>query len=127
MREIKFRMWAYPENEMKGWEEANQEISELLDSERHGELDGEPCGVYIMQFTGLKDKNGKEELYENDIAKGTYRDGKGFTNKQGIIKYHMSSFVLHCFDEDIDDSKPLDYYNYGFEKLGNIYENPELL
>lgn len=76
----------------------------------------------IMQYTGLKDKNGKE-IYEGDIVSG------GMYN--GTLCYGRV-----VFDDGMYFAKPIPRFTEGFEfpllfknmeVIGNIYENPELL
>ena len=67
----------------------------------------------LMQYTGLKDKNGKE-IYEGDIIK--------YDNKE-IYKIEWN-YEICGWHPMIRLSNP--YSDY-FEILGNIYENPELL
>ena len=79
--------------------------------------------VNLMQFTGLKDKNGKE-IFEKDIV-----DYKG---RKAIVKWHGSyaCFIYEFVDElknRTTEWKPLYLSYYHFEIIGNIYENPELL
>lgn len=91
-------------------------------------------GYELMQYTGLKDKNGKE-IYEGDIVKiHNYKE----TWKRGEPKIDWRVFeirwnrYLWSFNNSVI-SKPLADYDttdlmpYDIEIIGNIYENPELL
>ncbi|MEJ9151035.1 YopX family protein [Bacillus smithii] len=57
MREIKFRVFSYEGNEMLDWDRL-KETPDLAEFFRHPE----ECAYYsnLMQYTGLKDKNGRE-------------------------------------------------------------------
>jgi hypothetical protein len=71
----------------------------------------------LMQFTGLKDKYGKE-IYEGDVVKGTvYDDLEVCWGKDG--------WILRRRDEDLFPLGALQKQN--IEVIGNIYESPELL
>lgn len=78
----------------------------------------------LLQFTGLKDKNGKE-IYEGDILR-LDKDWQGPSSngmKVGAVKYEDCSFCLELYD-----SLPLHLLIPAvIEIIGNIYENPELL
>lgn len=112
MREIKFRCWRdgymcsyYPKwrfvEEGLYWEEKD------ADPDKIGE--GEPV---LMQYTGLKDKNGVE-IYEGDIVRYTL-DGELFTmNIEFVFQDNLTGYDI------TDENEP--------EIIGNIYENPELL
>lgn len=106
-REIKFRAWEHNRKVMIPW------VDLLGFSVRGAFLDYE---LVVMQYTGLKDKNGKE-IYEGDIFRAPHDFGPaGFETRTGVVKWHETQGYQ---------------WNYWLleelEVVGNIYEDPELL
>ena len=78
--------------------------------------------IELMQYTGLKDKNGKE-IYEGDIIQilgGEYEQGFYEWNEKVQIK----DLIYDGFNLMMTISQ---IGNKAIEVIGNIYENPELL
>jgi uncharacterized phage protein (TIGR01671 family) len=87
-------------------------------------------GLVLMQFTGLKDKNGKE-IYEGDILPARF----GLGNRAVVWDVGACGFELvDGFGDDftegehlLDVSGELDLGYNPWEVVGNIYENPDLI
>ena len=76
------------------------------------DVDGETVG----EFTGLKDKNGKE-IYEGDILEWPQRKVKD----KRVIEYIDNGFWIHGIR---GFEMPAEHLR---EIIGNIHENPELI
>lgn len=120
MREIKFRAW---DKELKMMDYdfylhssgKQYQFAERNYDTPHIEI--EPCDLKVMQYTGLKDKNGRE-IYEGDIVNHLYHYYAG----HGVVSEENEIIVI----EDIA-KLPFDGSSVECEIIGNIYENPELL
>ena len=103
--------------------------------------------VILMQYTGLKDKNGKE-IYEGDIVSGGVY--YGWENETGLGIVEFGKWEQDGSGHEYEPSTCLGWYiktietDFGYngecsslvsgkkkhkqlEVIGNIYENPELL
>jgi hypothetical protein len=115
MREIKFRIFDTSSGYFVSdtWY-AISSLGELIsahsgDSIEHSRL----TSLVITQYTGLKDKNGKE-IYDRDIL---LRDSGIYE----VVQWRVCGWVTNSMAlwELID--------KYPIEVIGNIFENPELL
>ena len=123
MREIKFRAWIKNADKMVdviAIDFEKEEICWIFDDYVNWEQERVWIGfddIALMQYTGLKDKNGNE-IYEDDILK-TWIGGY-----EQASPYVVEDMRKLYFELNRDDS----YYRIQkTEILGNIYENPELL
>ena len=122
MRKIKFRAWDIQTESMRDvlvvdW------VNELIDLSS-GIIERRPHEVILMQYTGLKDKNGVE-ICEGDIVETVY-NGEVFA---GVVVYDLSEVDFKVTDGKEKYGRNFQYLtgNDENEVLGNIYENPELL
>ncbi len=122
MREIKFRAWDIQTESMRDvlvidW------VNELIDLSS-GIIERRPHEVILMQYTGLKDKNGVE-ICEGDIVETVY-NGEVFA---GVVVYDLSEVDFKVTDGKEKYGRNFQYLagNDENEVIGNIYENPELL
>ncbi len=112
MREIEFKAWSTVERKMLSW-------NELLDIDlRDTFVAPKATGLILMQYTGLKDKNGAK-IYDGDII-SIQGDLKNFISKIEW-KQEISSFIIE--DYGVLNIDILDF----IQVIGNIYDNPELL
>jgi uncharacterized phage protein (TIGR01671 family) len=81
----------------------------------------------VMQYTGLKDKNGKE-IYEGDFLQAENSDGV-LGNIKGYVEYDKAKFVVHRYEGHTmaKMGNPLWTFRTSHIVVGNIYETPNLL
>jgi len=126
MREIKFRAWDKKEKRMFDVLGISWYDGEIFESYADAgvewyskEIKHNISDCILMQYTGLKDKNGKE-IYEGDIA--TMIDEFRKISMLGVVCWDKKNcaFVL-------SESYASHLLNETIEVIGNIYENPNLL
>lgn len=126
-REIKFRVWSKEDRKYR----TDCNLTGLFNS-----VTGTPATIYsdegdrfdIEQYTGFKDKNGKK-IYEGDLLQWDLFDGR---KPACIMKVRWNQdegcFEIHFIRGNFGDSMlNQDDCSKGYEVIGNIHENPELL
>ena len=121
-REIKFRVYISKYKILDTPDIINFNTQEVKYDSDYYSLDD----IELMQYTGIKDKNGKE-IYEGDILRYSFPYDRrlrhispvSYLDTQasfGIVDFYGNNIPLY----DI----PINNY---FEVIGNIYENKNLL
>ncbi|PGA33305.1 hypothetical protein COL81_26900 [Bacillus toyonensis] len=137
MREIKFRAWDKVNKEMYrvgyiDFPSKKVQLAIIQDGICYKAFEADLKDVELLQYTGLKDKNGKE-IYEGDILESI----------SGTVG-NSEAKVMSIYEVVLDDRNS---YSFGtrrkgrthisspiyrsatkyYKVIGNIYENPELL
>jgi len=129
LREIKFRAWDKKAKIMlysflinsKGDTFIIKDIEQYEPNVFNAEIPSIES-VVVMQYTGLKDKNGKE-IYEGDVVK--------YCNRTHVVEYIYGMFTIKKFIRSNEKELvqlPVKDFAWGeLEVIGNICENPELI
>lgn len=136
MREIKFRAWIKSKNKMI-YNEGDDIVTNYGVMGYYSIMGGDLCLDYslgeieLMQYTELKDKNGKE-IYEGDILK--YIEPYKMENHLYQVKWRVNTGGSYLeagqwFFKGINKggAYPGEFTLGDIEKIGNIHENPELM
>jgi uncharacterized phage protein (TIGR01671 family) len=119
MREIKFRAW--DRNERDSF---RMKYNLFLNSAYFQQETLE--GIEVMQFTGLKDRNGRE-IYEGDVVEWHDKRMKSHS-VIGPVVWEKDGWNVEGFWRSSQDESGRAFSEGAeFVIIGNIYENPELL
>ncbi len=119
MREIKFRAWNKGTKVMTYSVETSQEGFWAV-------MDGWGDDGIIQQFTGLKDKDGKE-IYEGDVLRVESHGGVQIVEVKDNEGYAGFDFFKGEELFPLTDYTDMMGFDLNAEVIGNIYENPELV
>mgnify|MGYP002507807517 CR=1 FL=1 len=141
MREIKFRAWHRHSNKMyalSGFERIDDKVmtlNYLNDNENYCSSTVLVENIELMQYTGLKDKNGVE-IYEGDILhlygtdtmnKYDWKAVVEFGNPNGFYwwGFQLKPIVEFKYNTDILCWVGMEEANVYCEVIGNIHERGE--
>jgi len=117
-REIKFRAWdkgekrMYKPFDLKGYMSYHEGAQDEM----------APDDPVLMQYTGLKDKNGVAEIYEGDVMQ--FNNGDRFVVR---MEDWLELYVDFIGDPEIEDQARDLYRIERAEVIGNVWEHPNLI
>ncbi|MAY41695.1 MULTISPECIES: YopX family protein [unclassified Neptuniibacter] len=131
-REIKFRAW---DHDLKRMLVVGDMPDLVIGFDGHiydkgckftSQISTVSSGISLMQYTGLKDKNGAE-IYEGDIVLWHFEDG----SITSVVKWDDQYKPMYLLELQPPHG-PVSYEMINcrcgvYEVIGNIHENPELL
>jgi len=142
-REIKFRAWD-KKNKMMYSPEKPTDAGYFVVMSLKGKLFNGISGkditqdLILMQYTGLKDKNGRE-IYEGDVLRYKPYHNLRYEDeyKIGVVEWgetgdsddycHSHHYEWVVNDGSLADIADGVYEGFECEVIGNLFENPELL
>lgn len=125
MRELKFRAWSNDNNKMwyvgskNGYEYFTATLDFCIDWSvwrSREKVASSDRGDILMEWTGLKDKNGRE-IYENDIIEGILPNGDKINVRRVVEWCDRPGYLPFIIANSLKE----------IEVIGNKFENPNLL
>ena len=116
-REIKFRAWNIKLSKFASdwnWDDGEGILTPYNDD------------CFLMQYTGIKDENGKE-IYEGDVLKWKYVNDNGYRRRESGATFSVFYNEGTAEYKTSDGDSLYTCLNDSIEVIGNIYENPELI
>ena len=121
MNKLKFRAWYKEGQQMLSIRDINFCGEEINTYEMSGDWLGFDY-IDLMQFTGLKDKNGVD-IYSGDIVHFKSNGLSGY----GVVYYDESTAKFRVKDNRRKNTRYYEFYRDSVYRIdGNIYENPNL-
>ena len=130
MRELKFRAFIKKDKRMSEvynlcWSGGLEISLQFKSKNLYEDLDDSEC--ILMQYTNIKDKNGKE-IYEGDVVNMVSKKGVSISRR---VVFYNGSFRLIKSKKGRNSAKKNLFaqkvYKAKLEVIGNIYETPELV
>lgn len=119
-REIKFRIWDGKEMITTDGRYFFDSYYGLVFSSQNNNVEND---INLMQYTGLKDKNGKD-IFEGDILDTqNIHVGKVL----GEVSYQAPRYMYRAIGGKVDNIMFDLIASRRFVVIGNVHENPELL
>jgi YopX protein len=116
MRERKYRVWSPRMKHMLEWDICKNMMADLLLTESKENIP--------LEYTGLKDSNGKE-IYESDCVSCETNNG----TETFYVFWLDELGAWGLMPEQYDVNKGEFLFHYGadaFEIIGNVFENPKV-